>query len=66
MQKANDFRDQSVPELEALLIEKRKEKFNLANKFQKEKKMDNPNALKDLKKDIARILTVLREKETQS
>lgn len=63
MTKAKEFRDQTTVELEALASEKRKEMFELVNKFAREKKIDNPMKTREIKKDIARILTVLREKE---
>jgi len=62
MTKASEFRDQSVDELKALLNDKRKEKFQALNMRQKEKKMDKPHVLKGLRKDVARILTVLSQK----
>lgn len=60
---AKEFRDQTTEELEALVIEKRKELFELVNKFAREKKIDSPTNVRRLKKDVARIMTVLREKE---
>jgi large subunit ribosomal protein L29 len=60
--KASEFRDQSVDELNALLKEKRKERFKLINQREKEKKMDKPHLPRAVRKDIARILTVLTEK----
>jgi large subunit ribosomal protein L29 len=63
MAPAKEFRDQTTEELEALVIEKRKELFELVNKFAREKKIDSPTNVRRLKKDVARIMTVLREKE---
>ena len=63
MSKASAFRDQNVEELKALEQEKRKELFALVNKRARAKKIDKPQEVRVLKKDIARILTVLREKE---
>jgi large subunit ribosomal protein L29 len=62
MTKASDFRDQTVDELNALLNDKRRDKFMLLNKRQKEKKIDKPHELRNMRKDIARILTVLSQK----
>lgn len=64
MGKAQEFRDQSIDELNATLLDKRRERFNLLNQRQKEKKLDKPHLLKTVKKDIARILTVISEKES--
>lgn len=63
MATAKEFRDQTTEELEALVCEKRKELFELVNKFAREKKIDSPTNVRGLKKDVARIMTVLREKE---
>lgn len=63
MTSAKEYRDQTKVELEVLASEKRKELFELVNKFAQEKKLDNPSKVHALRKDIARILTVLREKE---
>lgn len=64
--KGNELRDQTVQELEALLIDKRNERYELYNKLQREKKTDKPHELVLLKKDIARIKTIIREKELAS
>lgn len=63
MTKAKDFRDQTQEELKELLVTKQSERFHLLNQRQKEKKLDKPHLLSSSKKDIARILTVLSEKE---
>lgn len=63
MSKATPFRDQSVDELKALLLTKQKERFMILNQMQKEKKLDKPHLLRSSRKDIARIHTVLSEKE---
>lgn len=63
MGSAKEFRDQTTVELETLATEKRKELFELRNLFARNKKVDNPSKAREIRKDIARILTVLREKE---
>ena len=62
MSKATSYRDQSVDELKALLSDKRKDRFQLLNQKQKEKKLDKPHLLRAARKEIARILTVLTQK----
>ena len=58
--KAKDFREMSAEELNAKLIELKKELFNL--RFQSAiNQLENPMRIKAVKKDIARILTVLKE-----
>ena len=60
--KAKDFREMSAEELNAKLIELKKELFNL--RFQSAvNQLENPMRIKAVKKDIARILTVLKESD---
>ena len=59
--KASELRTMSVEALEAKLKELKSELFNL--RFQLEiKQLDNPHKITDVKHDIARVMTVLREK----
>ncbi|MBP5618382.1 MAG: 50S ribosomal protein L29 [Clostridia bacterium] len=60
--KAKDFREMSVDELNNKLVELKKELFNL--RFQSAvNQLDNPMRIKAVKKDIARIMTVLKESD---
>ncbi|GAB4227664.1 MAG: 50S ribosomal protein L29 [Chlamydiales bacterium] len=59
--KTKELRDLSIEELEALYREKCQERFNHKNAFKDT--TAKPHKLKDVKKTIARILTILREKE---
>ncbi|MFN3567557.1 MAG: 50S ribosomal protein L29 [Caldimicrobium sp.] len=60
--KAKDLRELSLPELKEKLVELRKELFNL--RFQKSiHRLENPMKLRNLRRDIARVLTIIREKE---
>ena len=59
--KAIDIRKMSVAELEGKLKELKSELFNL--RFQHAiNQLENPHKIADVKKDIARVMTVLREK----
>ena len=59
--KASELREMSVEQLNAKIGELKEELFNL--RFQLEiKQLDNPHKIKDVKHDIARVMTVLREK----
>ncbi len=61
--KANEIRELSVAELNEKLDELNKELFNL--RFQHSvNQLDNPMRLKAVKKDIARVNTIIREKES--
>lgn len=63
--KANKVRDLSVNELEQKLVELKGELFNL--RFQMATgQLENPIKVRDVKKSIARIKTILREKELKS
>ena len=58
--KALDIRKMTAEELEAKLKELKSELFNL--RFQHAiNQLDNPHKIVDVKKDIARVMTILRE-----
>jgi large subunit ribosomal protein L29 len=65
MAKPNEFRDQSVEELIARENDLRKEIFAMRNKHSQDKKLEKPHELRMKRKDLARLLTILREKELQ-
>ena len=58
----NDIRGNSAEDLEARLLDLKKELFNL--RFQLTTgQLENPTRIKEVKKNIAQIKTVLREQE---
>ena len=58
------MREMTVAELNAELTKQKNELFNL--RFQHVTgQLENPVKMRDVKKDIARIKTVIREKELQ-
>lgn len=62
--KAAELQKMDVPALEKQLADLRSELFNL--RFQHAiNQLDNPMRLDAVKKDIARIMTVLRQRELQ-
>ena len=59
--KATEIRQMTVEELNAKLKELKSELFNL--RFQHAvNQLENPHKIADVKKDIARVMTILREK----
>ncbi len=63
--KANKVRDMATNEMEQKLVELKGELFNL--RFQMATgQLENPIRVRDVKKSIARIKTILREKELKS
>lgn len=59
--KATELRAMSEADLSAKLVDLKKELFNL--RFQHAiNQLDNPHKIADVKKDIARVMTVLGEK----
>ena len=59
--KAIDIRKMTAEELEAKLKELKSELFNL--RFQHAiNQLENPHKIADVTKDIARVMTILREK----
>ena len=60
---AKEIRQNSLPELEKKLVELKEELFNL--RFQHTiNQLDNPMRISAVKKDIARVQTVIRELES--
>ena len=64
MMKAKELREMTTAELESKLADLKKDLFFLRMQHATNQ-LDNPLKLADVKKDIARIKTVLREKELE-
>ncbi len=60
--KANDIRKLTAAELEAKLMDLKKNLFTLRMQHATNQ-LDNPMQIATVKKDIARIKTIIREKE---
>ena len=59
--KANELRAMTQEELNSKLAELKKELFNL--RFQHAiNQLENPHKIEDVKRDIARVMTILHEK----
>lgn len=58
--KAREIRELSVAELEVKLTELKKDLFNLRLQHATNQ-LDNPTRIADVKRDIARVNTILRE-----
>ncbi|MGI6149481.1 MAG: 50S ribosomal protein L29 [Firmicutes bacterium] len=59
--KAKEMRDLTISELEQRLAELKEELFNL--RFQLATgQLDNPMRIRDVRKDIARVKTIMRER----
>ena len=63
--KASDLRELSVAELTAKLAEAREEEFRLRFRSATEA-IDNPMRFRSVRREIARLLTLLREKKAIS
>ncbi len=63
--KADEFRELSVEQLEAKLAEAREEEFKLRFRSATEA-IDNPMRFRTLRREIARLITVLGEKRSAS
>jgi large subunit ribosomal protein L29 len=60
--KTEEIRELSIPELQAKMEELRIELFNL--RFQKAKNLlDRPDRIRIVRRDIARIITIIKEIE---
>jgi large subunit ribosomal protein L29 len=60
---AQEIEDKAVPEILALLGETRRALFELLNEAQRTKKMEKPHLKREKRKEIARLLTILRRKQ---
>ena len=65
MSKAKELRDKSIDELKAVLLDSKKELFALINDLKQAKKLDKPHLIRETKKNIARIHTIVTEKNAQ-
>ena len=64
MMKINKIRDMSSPELEKELVELKSELFKLRFSLATNG-LDNPMKIKEVKKDIARVNTILKQREME-
>lgn len=64
MLKASNLRDMSVDELQAILSDLAKEIYNLVNEMKRTSKPEKPHMLRQKRKDKARLLTILHEKQS--
>ena len=63
--KASEIRDMNIDEMEQKLNDLKEEIFNLS--FQHEiGQLENPQRMKETKRDIARIKTIIREVEVKN
>ena len=60
--KPNEIREMSTDDLKSKIDELTRERFNLRFRSATES-IDNPMRFRDLRRDIARMQTILREKE---
>ncbi|CDF11708.1 50S ribosomal protein L29 [Mycoplasma sp. CAG:776] len=60
--KIKDLRELSDKELESKIIETKKELFNLRMK-QSTGTLEKPSKIRELRKDVARMKTILKERE---
>jgi large subunit ribosomal protein L29 len=61
--KASDVRDLSVDEIRSKIAEAQEELFRLRFRSATQQ-IENPSLIKNLRRDVARMRTILRERET--
>lgn len=66
MTKASDLRAMAVEELEAVFLDLQKEIYHLVNEMKQTKKVEKPHLIRLKKKERARLLTILHEKQSVS
>ena len=62
--KANEIRKMSSEDLNMKVIELKNELFNLRFRLATGQ-LDNPSSIKSVKRDIARVKTIIRERELE-
>ena len=62
--KANDIRILSTEEINKKIAESKEELFNLRMK-QATGSLENPNRIRELRKTVARLKTILKEREIE-
>jgi large subunit ribosomal protein L29 len=63
MTKAQVFKEQTDEQLEANLEDLKKELYQLRSEYALTKKLEKPHRVNESRKDIARILTILSERQ---
>jgi large subunit ribosomal protein L29 len=63
MLKAKELRDQSIDELQAQVYDVQRELFELVNSKKQTKKLEKPHLIQMKRRDIARLKTVIAEKQ---
>jgi large subunit ribosomal protein L29 len=63
MSTASELRDLSLEELKEQCVQKRKELYKLTNEQKHTKQFDKPHRIQFIRKEIARLLTVITQKE---
>lgn len=63
MTKAKDLRDLSLDELEANYQDQRKQLFQFINEKEQARQFEKPHRIRQTRKEIARLLTVISEKQ---
>lgn len=66
MLKASNLRDMAVEELKLALNDLNKELYNLVNEMKRFKKLEKPHLLQQKRKEKARLLTIIHEKQSAS
>ncbi len=61
--KLNEMRKQTIEELKEEVLKEKKELFSLRMKHNKMNQLENPAQIKQTKRRIAQLKTVIRQKE---
>jgi len=64
--KEKDLKDQSVKELQANVHNLNREIFQLRNELATQRKLEKPHLIREKRKNIARILTLLTQKQKEA
>ena len=64
--KLSEIKEKTIDELKDLILDSKKQLFNLKMSHNKLKQLENTAQIKNTKREIARMKTILRQKELQA
>ncbi|HSX10219.1 MAG TPA: 50S ribosomal protein L29 [Chlamydiales bacterium] len=64
--KKKDLRDLSIPEMQAQVHDLNREIFQLRNELATQRKLEKPHQIKEKRKNVARLLTIMTQKQKEA
>lgn len=64
--KKKELKDQSIPEMQAQVHDLNREIFQLRNELATQRKLEKPHLIKEKRKNVARLLTIMTQKQKEA